>query len=349
MKEFDLQFPEAAFPTESERSVQRKVWLELSEESQRLCAVRVQAMQAFEHGASWTDAAVPIGLGKTAFYALVKRWQEDRSLQSLLPRRSGPKTRITKNARANLFDAAIETARSFPDWSRKKTIEFLQTRMPEAPSRATLGPIVDQARLEAEREGLVFGQKIVVADSPAVMRIYEQKAEGEEEAIVRHVAAVVDLASTTVLGLGVAIGARAAKRAAFDDALRAVDRLRNEAPDDQGVVFEVNLHDGDPVDTMKAVNTLKSSKFRIDPRPDSARIRPNRLAGILGAGLDEVEFRSRAELTDEGEKRDRMTRLMEAHLREQLTLLSDTGMAFPRASASAQEMRYGLLFIRDAI
>ena len=46
-------------------------------------------------------------------------------------------------------------------------IEYLQTRLPAAPSRATLGPIIDKARLGVEREGLSFGQRIVVADSPA--------------------------------------------------------------------------------------------------------------------------------------------------------------------------------------
>lgn len=313
-----------------------------------MCAVRAKAMLDYEAGASWGDAAAQLGLGKTAFYSLVKRWGKDRSLQSLLPKRSGPKIRITEETRARLYDDALEVARAFPDWSRKKMIEYLQTRLPAAPSRATLGPIIDKARLGVEREGLSFGQRIVVADSPAVMPLQNVDRDGEDRNVIRHVVAIVDLASTMVLGLGVARDVRTARNDAFDEAFETLDRLASGGATDGPVTFEVNLHDGDTVDAMELTRELVLSPFQIEPRADTARVNPNRLAGLLGQ-LDGIQFQSRATSNHDHEDDDELTGLMDQRLRDQLKLLSGSGSANREVSISLQTVRDGLTFIRDTI
>ncbi|GMM94533.1 hypothetical protein [Qipengyuania sp. MTN3-11] len=334
-----------------------ELWQSLDLDERRLAVKRISALLAYERDDDWRFAAATAQLGRSAFFSMAKKWAEDRSMASVIPKRRGKQARVQGELKFELRRQVRDLVQAHPDWTKGMIVQQVRRTVQGAPVAREIRPLVDEARVDAERSLLDgergFGRRIVVAVCPAVLETSRPVADGshrrEAEAyrIVRILCVVVDAATGRVMGAAGAHTYRSARDGAVSAALTRLSSVRQGEKRWKDFEIEVRVADPDPVYMMGEIRRLAKTSESVRVVTEGARAQTNRLLELFAGNLGTLRLEPRADLTY-GDDEDRDSEEFDDRLRDELVILRERSGPVPSViHVSLDELMTDLTKLRD--
>lgn len=258
-----------------------------------IARTRLRALLAHEAGATdWQGAAEEVGLDRTSFYELASAWKAHRSLASIVPHVRAYRTTTKRDD--GLRRHVARALKRHPKCTRRALAEIVRGEMASPPGLTTIEGVVDQVRIDVEREALGgekgFGRKVVIDACPATMRIGGIGKDAEQA--VAWTAFVVDVATSTVIAASAACFPYGAMALACGRAAIRVEALKSEATGAPNI--EVHPR-GDAMQLLRETGRLMALGF--DVRPSTGRrSEQSRAAMLVGRRFGPVTLKARLEV-----------------------------------------------------
>lgn len=290
--EFLEELLEAAWPSGVPRE-EVAIATGLDDRHRLLARDRLRSLLAHEAGtADWQVAAGEAGLDRTSFFELAAAWRADRSLASVVPRVRA--YRMSPRPHPEIRDQVMAALEEKPGATRRGLAEIVRRRMTPPPGLTTIEGVIDEVRLDLERDALDgdagFGRRVVVDVCPGSMRILGTGDDAEQA--IAWTGFVIDVATNTVLAAAASPhSAEATRVACLRAAIRvaALKSVSSAAP-------KLEVHpEGDAMELLRETGRLIELGFDVHPST-GRRSAPSRVSALLSRRFGPVTLKARLDV-----------------------------------------------------